>query len=520
MSINGKMESEAGKTPARRPSLKLNAISNWVPLGVSIIMGFLLMPYLIAHLGQARYGVWALVGSFVGYYGFLRLGVGTGIMRYVPFYAGRNDNRSVSEVASTGLAIFLVAGLIILSLSMIAAEPIARFFNEGSEFVALIRVLGLAAAIECPMRIFDTTVRAHERWVVCNLITTIASIMRAIGLAGCVYFGYGLVEMGYVVLSVTVFGLISLVFIFNRVCRDVHIGIGKVKLSHVKALVSFGLLSIVVALAWSYTLQGHTLIIGKLISMEAVTIYAVATMIMKNARNVVISPNRVFWPRFAYLDGENRRTEVTSLFCRASKYNVVFASAIILVIILVGPAFIELWMRGVREGFETVYPALRILAIGYLIETSFAVIPSLLGGLGHQKAKAALAITEGTLGLGLSILLTWQMGIAGTALGFTISIALVRGLICPWYVCRLLKISVLQYYLDSVVRPWLIMATIAAIAYYLNLPEHINDWPSLIFLSSVIIVLFAIFIYIAGMNSSERRDLLSFVGKRLAKDKY
>lgn len=400
MSLDSNTEPKEIKSSPRRPSLKLNAVSNLVPLGVNIIIGFLLMPYLIAYLGQARYGVWALVGSFVGFYGFLRLGIGTGIMRYVPFYAGRKDNRSVCEVVSTGLVIFLAAGLIILGLSMIAAESIARFFNEGSEFVALIRILGLAAAIECPMRIFDTTVRAHERWVVCNLITSIASIMRAIGLVGCVYFGYGLVEMGYVVLSVTVFGLISVVFIFIRVCRNVHIGISKVKFSHFKALVSFGLLSIVVALSWSHTLQGHKLIIGKLISMEAVTIYAVAAMIMKNARNMVVSPNRVFWPRFAHLDGENHQKEARSLFCRATRYNTVFASLIILVVISVGHAFIELWMGRVGEGFETVYPVLRILAIGYLIETSFAVTPSLLSGMGHQKAKAALAITWGLWGLG------------------------------------------------------------------------------------------------------------------------
>jgi len=511
------MESE--RTLARMPSLKLNAVSNWLPLGVNIIIGFLLMPYLIDKLGPTRYGIWALVGSFVGYYGFLRLGVGTGIMRYVPFYVGRKDNISVSEVVSTGLVIFLAAGLIILILSMITAESIAHFFNEGSEFAALIRVLGLAAAIECPMRMFDTTVLAHERWIACNLITTMASIMRAIGLVGCVYFGYGLVEMGYVVLSVSVFCLISVVIIFIRVCRNVRIGISKVKFPHVKALISFGLLSIIVALAWSYTLQGHKLIIGKLISMEAVTIYAVAAMIMKNARNVVVSPNRVFWPRFAHLDGQSHLEEARSLFCQATKYNTLFASLIILVVILFGPAFIELWMKRVEEGFEMVYPVLTILAIGYLIETSLAVIPSLLSGMGLQKVKAALAIAEGILGLGLSILMTWKMGMAGTALGFTISIALMRGFLSSWYVCSLFKISVLKYYLDSLVRPWLIMATIAAIAYYSNLPDYINGWPSLIFLSLAITVLFVICIYIAGMNSSERRDMLSLIGTRLAKNK-
>jgi O-antigen/teichoic acid export membrane protein len=240
-----------------RPSLFINAISTWGPLNVNLIIGFLLTPYLIAHLGKGNYGIWALVGSFLGYYGLLRLGVGAGLTRYLPFYIGRCDFKSASEIASTGLAIYSVVGVVIIGISIFAAETIARFYNAGPQLVSLVRIMGLAAAIECPMRILDGIVRARERWVVANCATVSTAIIRALGIASCVYFGYGLIEMGYVILAVTIFSMILFLIIFLKVCPLIQLRPRMVKFAHVQALVSFGLLSTIVTLAWRGSSQSQ-----------------------------------------------------------------------------------------------------------------------------------------------------------------------------------------------------------------------------------------------------------------------
>ena len=510
------LEAEAKKSDSERPfsqgrpSLIISFLSHWAPLGVTIIAGLLLTPYLIGHLGKRDYGIWALAGSFVGYYGLLRLGVGAGLMRYVPFYAGREDHKSASEMVSTGMAIFLSVGLVILAVSFLAAKPIAHFYKAGAEMAALVRILGLAAAIECPMRILDGTVRAQERWAIANSVSTLRVIMLSLGLASCVYLGYGIVEMGYVVLAVATISMILIAIVFVKFCPQLHLGVSMVKLSCVPVLLSFGFLSTIVALAWSLTLQGHKLIIGKLMSLEAVAVYAVAAVLMSRARAVVVMPNRVFWPRFALLDAKNNHTEVGRLFRRCTRYNAVFASGLFMLVIAAGPSFIRLW---VGEGFEAVYPALVILAIGYLIETSLAVIPPLLSGIGHQRTKAVVAVAEGILGLGLSALLTWKMGLPGAALGFTISIALIRGLICSWYICRLFKVSILRYYQESLVRPWSIMLILTLAIYSLNLTKWMHDWPSLILLALAIGASFAVLAYSICVDQRAKESLLNSVWK-------
>lgn len=504
-------KSKSVKSSAQhRPSLVTSFLSSWAPLGVNIVTGLLLMPYLIGHLGKKNFGTWALVGSFLGYYGLLRLGVGAGLMRYVPFYTGRGDHKSASEIVSTGMGIFVPVGLAILTASFLTAEAIARFYDGGPEMAALVRILGSAAAVECPMRILGGTVRAHERWVAANLVTIITVLARAFGLAGCIYLGYGLVQMGYAVFAVTVFSLILTTIVFAKFCPLIRLRVSLVKLRHLRHLVSFGFLTVIATLAYSMCLDGHKLIIGKLISLEAVGIYAVAAMLMMHARALVATPNRVFWPRFALLDGKENHREVGRLLFRGTQYNTILASGIILLVIVAGPSFVRLW---VGEEFESIYPVLAILGVGYLIETSLAINASLLGGTGHQGAQAVFAIIEGILGFSLSILFGWKMGLVGVALGFAISVTLVRGLVRTWYVCHLLDINIFRYYVGCVLRPWLILGLFVSFAYYTRITKYMDDWVSLIVFVTVVGSLYALCAYGLAMNREEKMETLYHMGR-------
>lgn len=499
------------KTNAKsQPSLVKNGMSNWIPLGANIIFGFVLTPYLIKSLGKADYGIWLLVAYLLGYYGLLRLGVGSGIMRYVPLNAGRNDGRTSSEIVSTALAIFLCIGLIIFAVSMLLAAPIARFYNGGQQLELLLRIMGLAAAIECPMRIFDASIRAHERWVAANYVTTVMAIARAGGLAGCVFLGYGVIEMGWVILGVSIFSVILMVAMFARYCPDTHLIVSGVKLKHFKSLVIFGVLSTVVTAVSALRMQGHTLIIGKMLSVEMITLYGVAIHIIRQVRHVVLAPTRVLWPRFAYLDGGNNQKQISELFQTGTKFAAAFSSLMVLVVFVAGPAFIRLW---VGEGFEAVYPALMLLGVGYLVELSLTITGTLLAGTGRQGIHAVMTFAEGLIGTILGIVLTWQtnLGLAAVALGFVVSIIIVRGTVIPFYICHLYSINISRYYIDCLLRPWFILLGLVIAAKYLGVADLIVSWASLVLVVCALGTVYLISVYTIGIDRQMRRTINALV---------
>jgi len=496
---------ESGTVERAKPSLFRNALSNWLPLGTNMVLKFLLIPFLIARLGTARYGIWILVSSFVGYYGLLRLDVGSGVMRYVPFYAGQNRRKEAGEIISTAMAVYISVGVLVLVLSNIIAEPLTRFYEGGKEFSLLVRVMGLAASFECVMRIFEVSLRAFEKWISANIVVVTVSILQAAGLALCVYRGLGLFEMGLVVAGATVVSLLLMLILFRHCCRDIRLSMRGIRFHHLKSLTTFGVLTMIVTLVGTFRIQGHELIIGKLISVEAVGIYAVAGWLIKDAKALVTAPNRVFWPRFAWLDGGKKTTEVSSLFVRSTKVNAIFSAGLVLIIMTAGSAFINLW---VGKGFESVFGALMILAAAVLIETSLTSTGMLLAGTGRQRFQAIAMLMEGVIGIGLGIVFVRYLGLAGMALGYLISVSLMRGVVCVWYICRIFGMSMFGYYADAVLRPWLILFLLAGAAKAVGISSHLNSWVSLIAFVFVVCVVYSGFVYFVGIDSDTRKSVL------------
>ncbi|HPS02833.1 MAG TPA: hypothetical protein PLA90_14940, partial [Candidatus Sumerlaeota bacterium] len=71
-----------------RKLLLINACSNWASLAVNVLVGFILTPFIIRHVGKGGYGILTLVWSVIGYYGLVNLGVRSAIMRYISRNAG------------------------------------------------------------------------------------------------------------------------------------------------------------------------------------------------------------------------------------------------------------------------------------------------------------------------------------------------------------------------------------------------------------------------------------------------
>lgn len=470
-------------------------------MGASVLTTLLLTPFLLWHLGKKDYGIWSLTLSFVGYYGLMQLSVGSGIMRYVPFYAGREDDEAASQIVSTGLAMFTVVGALILVISTLIANPLSQFYHGGHQLAVLIRVTGLAAAIECPARIFDATLRAREEWVTANSINVANGIMYATGLVTCLLTGGGLIGMGFALIvadSVTlVLGIVAL----GRRCPEIHLAVGIVSWSRLRELLTFGVLCVVGTAAYSMALQNHKLIIGKLISLEAVAVYAIATQLVERVRGIVGAPLQVSGPRFALLDGRNNHEEVVELFHKTTRYSGILGSGAILLLFLAGPPFIALWLG---KGFEAACPVLVVLGAGCLVEITLLGNALFLLGTGRQGIQALFACIEAIGGLSLSMLLGSRMGMVGVAWGYTIFVILIRGLITTWYICRLLRISLIDYYERTLIGPWMILAGLAVIGYILGAPTHATGWLPWLILVSLVTSLYGWLTWVFVLNRQER----------------
>src|SRR4026207_455384 len=118
-----------------RPAWNLltGTLTRYVLLFVNIAIGIFLMPFTMAHLGTAQYGLWMLAASMTAYLQLLDLGYGNGLVRQVTQAAPRGGGDGMNAIRSTFVVVYpVIGGLALGGVGVLAAVVLPRFPNLSS----------------------------------------------------------------------------------------------------------------------------------------------------------------------------------------------------------------------------------------------------------------------------------------------------------------------------------------------------------------------------------------------------
>src|SRR5438477_12106556 len=149
-------------------SLALGAATNWAAFAATLFVAFFLAPYLIRHLGDARYGVWCVVESVLAYFTLFDLGVAACLVRFVARFHATDERAELNKLVSACLAVFLVAAACVLligaALVPFVAPALERMLG-GPGVVAAFMLLMLAnLAVTLPLSVFPTILDGLRRF--------------------------------------------------------------------------------------------------------------------------------------------------------------------------------------------------------------------------------------------------------------------------------------------------------------------------------------------------------------------
>src|SRR5882672_7664269 len=102
----------------RSSTILRNVASNWVGFAVNAAVTLALTPFILRELGPARYGIWILTSSIIGYYGLLDIGFRSGVTQYLTRYLAVGDHERASECLSSAVAVLASLGVVMLGLSV------------------------------------------------------------------------------------------------------------------------------------------------------------------------------------------------------------------------------------------------------------------------------------------------------------------------------------------------------------------------------------------------------------------
>src|ERR1700758_4959842 len=96
-----------------------NVGSSWFALGVNILVGVFLSPFILHRLGDAAFGIWVLIFSLTGYYGIFDFGIRSSIIRYASKYTATHDIDEVNRLISTSMFTYTCVGALSLLIPLV-----------------------------------------------------------------------------------------------------------------------------------------------------------------------------------------------------------------------------------------------------------------------------------------------------------------------------------------------------------------------------------------------------------------
>src|SRR5271168_3423234 len=179
-----------------------NVGSSWSALGVNILVGIFLSPFILHRLGDAAFGIWVLIFSITGYYGIFDLGIRSSVIRYISKLTAVEDREGLAKFFNTSLATYTAIGVATALVTVVGARFVGSMFQIPPDFLPTARLLflivGLSVALGFPFGIFAGILEGLQRFYLLNVTNVVSLVLRAILTVMALSRGYGLLTVGII----------------------------------------------------------------------------------------------------------------------------------------------------------------------------------------------------------------------------------------------------------------------------------------------------------------------------------
>ncbi len=497
-----------------------NTLSSFFPLALSLI----LWPYIVNHLGEAAYGVYALVGTVIGYFALLDLGLGNAVIKYVAECNGRNDLEGARKVIGTAMTFFLVLGLAGLLLILATARLLAtRWMKIPPELIEPAYYAFCASSVgfffTMLVTLYNAIVNGLNRYDLSSIINALMGGVTTLGTAAVLYLGGGLLAVVLFNVAIPIGTMLAYAVAIRRLLPALRTA-PVWDMASMKHIVGFGMYAMLSRVTDVIVRQVDLLLIGALLGVSAVTYYVIPFTILNRLTSLIGRIGMVIFPAVSELQGQQRLEVIERLYLTSSRVIFLLATACCLPVFLFGTRFLELWMS--PEFAHEGGPALQLITLAVYADLLTNVPSFVTDGLGRPKITGVAAFSGALVFIGLMVPLARWMGITGVALAYLVSTVAIAPPFILYVHRRLLHIPVLRLVAEAYLKPLLAGALVGVL--FMLVPEQATRhlWWLLCWMGACVLAYFLAALLLGAFQQHERDVVMEYAQqllKRFRRDK-
>jgi O-antigen/teichoic acid export membrane protein len=489
--------------------LRAGAVLSYIQLAAGNVAGLLLTPLLLRSLGQSGYGVYALVGTLVGYISLLDLGLGSTIVRYVARYRAQDDRDAEARFVTLCVLFYTGVALLVVAAGAVLYPRLGSFFGgrlspgELADAGAMFALMVGNLAVSFPLGAYSALIVGHERFVFSRTFAIVRIVVR-FGLAAA------LLAAGYKAVAIVVLDTVlnlaagavgawyshaSLGFRFRAPRADRRF------VREVVAFTAFVFLNMIVDQV--YWRIGHV-ILGASVGPGAVAVFAVAMTFVQYYMQFSMGISGVLLPKVTRMvTAGASAAEITSLFSRTGRAQLVVLAYVLGGFTLFGKAFIRLWAGPEYEGAWL--PAM-VLMVPLTIPLIQNVGISILQARNQQAFRVVSYAVVAAANVAVTLVAVGRWGVLGAALGTALSLVVGNIVVINVYYRRRVGLDVRLFFRETLG----VLGPAAALALAVSWPLGwwgATSWGSLALRIAVFTAVYAAAMWRLGLNEVERNEL-------------
>ncbi|MDO9355472.1 MAG: lipopolysaccharide biosynthesis protein [Solirubrobacteraceae bacterium] len=448
----------------KKMTLRANTASQAAPILIGYVLSFVSAPIVVAQLGLAAFGIWAITGALAQYGALLDLGISKAITRYIAMYAEQDDQRAQGEVMSVAVLALLGVGVALTLVAVVIAAPVADAL--GGVPVGQMRWVMLCSVWVLTALLLGRALAAYavglERMAAPNVALVLSAIFAFVGSVGSVIVQPTLGTFATANAIAAVAGLIAMIVTLNvnlggvPFCRPTR--------ARVSELVSFGAKAQVVFICDLLVFQSDKIILGVIVSPAVAGAYELGSRVAIAARSVATLATSALIPSITADVTRHGLDAVRGRYFHLTRRSAALGFAPLALVAAAAPSFLNAWLGEIPQYTE---PVLIALAVSSIANVGTGVASATANAVGRPGITARSSIATAAINIVLAVVLAPFLGLWGV-LAATVVATIVGAWIGLDLVHRALDLSNVKYF-EAVSGP-----SVAAAA--AGLPVALMNW--------------------------------------------
>jgi len=390
-----------------------NTVAQTAVLVTAYVFSFVLAPVMLARLGLAQFGVWAVTGAFATYAGGMDLGITRSLSRFVALYHAKEDRRAVDELFTLGLlavgTVWLIASTAAIVAAPLAAGALDDVLTTGEMRVVLLSSVAISAtnawrnvmrAVPQGMENFVPPNVAEMAFNTLNFVLSVVALVVSSELA---VYAAANVAAGVVGLA---FGLVALRHVIGRL---------RVRLPSralVREVLGYSLKSQLMWLSDVSVTQSAKVILAVVVDVRLAGAYEIAGRVVVAAKAVSVLSISAMVPTATARIAREGKGIIGDFYRRYTTRAVSVSLPFLAFLCVSSPALLVAWLGEVPDGSVMVFVVLTVANIFNLTIGVGWILDLALGRVGRQ---AWMSVLVAVISITSMVLLAPSLELVGVA---------------------------------------------------------------------------------------------------------